>query len=510
VIKHAMAIGCLGISTIAFADTKLVPDDLPGPPPEVAKRAANVDPPAVPSFELPASEPGFQTPRELLVRGKRSLGTEVKVKGYVTWIYDCLTSVASANPKATRAQIQAAIDKDPTRDASIWVVEVPRPPNKLERQRLPKEELKAWPAVPKIAIGDHVVITGTWAVESGRGEHNSDGLLIFKQVERAPPAAASASPTAATPPAPEPDIAVVAKPPLRKPVDDKARNASADRFNACNRALAARQYDTAITECGAATKLWDGNHLAWYAWATAHMAKDEWPQARTAVERSVTLRPDLGMYQLYHGISLYEAEHRRAREEQARKDSKPAAVGADPSQLRLDAARDALRRAVKLAPDLWRAHYYLGRVYRDLDDARRAAEQFTATIKTHPAYRHGYIALFELYLRWGYLDEALAVALLGTGNVPPAEAGDLWYEAGRAYDEKRADDQAIDAFTKAIAGEPDSAKAKFQRGQVYLRKGELASARADFEDVLKSPDPQLTQAKVYARQYLSQIAGKKR
>src|ERR1051325_4585484 len=107
------------------------------------------------------------------------------------------------------------------------------------------------------------------------------------------------------------------------------------------------------------------------------------------------------MYQLYHGIALYEAERERARDEQAARDHKPVDDSTlDPRLLQLDAARDALRRAAVLAPDLWRAHYYLGRVYRDLDDARRAAEQFTRTITTHPNYRFGYIALIELYRKW--------------------------------------------------------------------------------------------------------------
>ena len=150
-----------------------------------------LDVPAVPGFELPAAEPGFHAPRELRVHGKPVLGTEIKVKGYVTWIYDCPTALASTNPTMTRAQILVAIDKDPTvcerakfylgdakgaaRDASIWIVDVPRPPNKLERQRLPKAELAAWPAVLRLAVGDHVVVTGTWAMQSPHAERNTDG-----------------------------------------------------------------------------------------------------------------------------------------------------------------------------------------------------------------------------------------------------------------------------------------------------------------------------------------------
>ena len=531
-IKRVAIVGVLAISATALAGGgKLEPDDLPGPLPEVARNAAKVDVPAVPDFALPTTEPGFHGPRELRVHGKPVLGTEIKVKGYITWIYDCPAALASGNPKATRAQILATIDNDPTlcerpkfylgdarttpRDASIWVVDVPRPPHKLERQRLPKDELKAWPAVPKLAVGDYVVVTGTWAIQSPHAENNTDGLLVYVGLEHAVPATQGAVPAApasapAVAPAKEPEIVVVTKAPMRKPVDENTRNASVGHLNACNKAIVARQYDAGIAECQAATKAWDGNHLAWYAWASAHMAKSQWPEAKAAVEHAVTLRPDQGMYQLYYGISLYEAEQQQAREDQARKENrKPEEVAVDPAALKLDAARDALLRATKLAPDLWRAHYYLGRVYRDVDDARHAAEQFTETIRTHPSYRFGYIALIELYRRWDYLDQALAVALLGTANVPAQDAAELWFELGMAYDAKHADDKAIEAFGKAISTKPDDTGSKFQRGQIYLRKGDLDNARRDLEDVVKSADPSLAVSKKIATQLLAQIASKK-
>jgi tetratricopeptide (TPR) repeat protein len=526
VIKRATALGGFLISTAALAGGgKPEPDDLPGPQPEAASNAAKVDVPAIPGFELPATEPGFHGPRELRVHGKPVLGIEIKVKGYITWIYDCAAALAKGNPKATRAQIQKAIDDDPTRcerakfylgdtkatprDTSIWVVDVPRPPNKLERQRLPKDELKAWPAVPKLAVGDYVVVTGTWAIQSPHAEINSDGLLVYQALAHAPPSAPPAAATPTAPPATEPEIAVVTRAPMRTAIDGPAHSTSMTHLTACTKAFAARQYDATIAECQAATKAWDGNHLAWYTGASAHMARSEWAQARADVEHAVTLRPDLGMYQLYHGIALYEAEYQQAREDQARKDHKrPEEVAVDPSVLKLDAARDALRRAAKLQPDLWRAHYYLGRVYRDLDDAKHAAEQFSQTIRTYPAYRFGYIALIELYRRWDFNDQALEVALLGTANVPATEASELWYEAGLIYDAKHADDKAIEAFSKAIASKPDDDGAKFQRGQIYFRKGDLEHARPDLEDVAKSTDPRMAAAKQLATQLLARITAK--
>lgn len=100
------------------------------------------------------------------------------------------------------------------------------------------------------------------------------------------------------------------------------------------------------------------------------------------------------------------------------------------------------------------------------------------------------------------------VALLGTLYVPAAEAGELWFEAGMAYDARRADDRAIDAFSKAIAGRPDDAGSKFQRGQIYLRRGDVANARRDLEDVARSPDVKLGPVKQLATQLLAQLGSK--
>jgi predicted Zn-dependent protease len=278
-------------------------------------------------------------------------------------------------------------------------------------------------------------------------------------------------------------------------------------LNACNKAFAARQYDTAVTECRAATQIWPGNHLAWYVGGSAHMAKNEWNEARADTEAAVTKRPDQAMYQLYYGIALYEAERARVRDDlAAREHKKPDEVELNPALLKLDAARDALLRAVKLGPALWRAHFYLGRVFRDLDDARHAAEQLAFTIATHPAYRFGYLALGELERQWGYNDDAIAIALLGTKNVPADEAGELWFDAGMAYDANRADDPAIDAFGKAIAAKPDDASAKLARGQIYFRKGDYANAKRDLDEVMASGDAKIAAMRPLAAQMLAQIA----
>jgi tetratricopeptide (TPR) repeat protein len=512
------------LTTTAHAGEPVEPDDLPAPQPEIARDEPKVVLPAVPAFELPVIEPGVHRPRELRLRGAGVLGTEIAVKGYVTSVYDCAAELALRNPELSRAVLLDAVDRDPRQcdrpkfylgetggapiEASISVVDVPRRPAKPERDALSRAELASWPAVPNIAVGNHVVVTGTWATRSPHGEYNSEGLLVYKAVARAADTATTARPPAAAASAPV-EVAIVPRPPLRPLVANPVFNASVDHLNACNKRIVAGRYDDGIAECEAAARAWPGNHLAWYEAAGAYIAERAWREARDAAARAVAMRPDRAMYQLYYGLALYEAEQQRVREAQAQREHRrPDEVAIDPSALDLDAARDALVRATRIGPELWRAHYYLGRVYRDRDDARHAAEQFTQAIAAHPSYRAAYIALIELYRRWDYVDQALAVAMVGVAHVSPADARQLWYEAGMALHAKRIDDQALAAFDKALAGDPGDVLSRFVRGQLYLRKGRLADARRELEQVVRSSDPQVADAKPIAVQLLQQIARK--
>jgi tetratricopeptide (TPR) repeat protein len=490
-------------------DQALEIDDLAGPAPEVVAVPARPIVPALPSFELPRTAPGLVSARELQVLGKRKLGAEVKVAGYVTWIYDCAAALAARNPKAKRAAIQKAIDDDPTkcevpklalgdargaaREGSISVVEVPRPPNKIERRRLPKDALARWPAVPKVAVGDYVVVTGQWTTRAPRGDSDSDGLLVYGALAPATPPSAADGGGGQVAEA-EPALVVVTQAPLRKRVAAPVRAASINQLGQCHRFATARDFEAALRACRTATTTWEGNHLAWYTLSSTHMALGQWPEARAAVGRAVALRPDLAMYQLYLGVALYEEAQRAA----------PASADA---QL---AAREALRRAAQLNPSLWRAHFYLARVYDDLGDARRAAEQFAATIEVNPTYRYAYLSIVQLLRRWSALDAALGFAQLGATHVEGADAADLWIELGLLSEARHTDAPALDAYGRALALRPGDVRAQLQRGQLLYRTGDLAGARRDLEGTLASTEPQILAARPFVLELLAKIAAQQR
>src|SRR5690349_4700845 len=130
-------------------------DKLKGPDAEVKKTDVKLDLPAVPAFDLPpAPADGSRTVKELRVKGKKLLDTDVTVHGFVTWAYDCKTAIRKADE--SDKDLQARIDEDPTLgerpkfyigdtsatppEKSLWVVDVPRPYNALEVKRIKKKD----------------------------------------------------------------------------------------------------------------------------------------------------------------------------------------------------------------------------------------------------------------------------------------------------------------------------------------------------------------------------------
>lgn len=156
-----------------------------GPAPEVVENQIKLDLPAPPAFESPPTyNDGTHSVTEMRRHGKKFFDQNVKIKGYVVWIYDCAqvlgAEVARDTPeKCDKPNFYIGDTPDATHEKSIWVVEVPRLPRDDERKFLPKEELAAWPPVPKLEVGMQVVVEGKWAQKSPKGFVNSDGLLTY-------------------------------------------------------------------------------------------------------------------------------------------------------------------------------------------------------------------------------------------------------------------------------------------------------------------------------------------
>jgi hypothetical protein len=209
-LRTAM-LGTLVLSAGAAGTAGCDKDKLKGPEAEVHKSELKLSLPAVPAFDLPPPPAdGSHTVKELRVKGKKLLETDITVKGVITWVYDCPSAIRQ--PGMSDKDLQKLIEEDPSKcerpkfyvgdaadtpaEKSLWVVEVPRPYYKVELERLPKDELRNPPSdrcdaradpkkstCPPYKVGDQVEVTGTWRLTSPHSERNSDGLLVYKRLK---------------------------------------------------------------------------------------------------------------------------------------------------------------------------------------------------------------------------------------------------------------------------------------------------------------------------------------
>jgi tetratricopeptide (TPR) repeat protein len=291
---------------------------------------------------------------------------------------------------------------------------------------------------------------------------------------------------------------------------NEAKNDSTKLANDGNKALGQKQYETAIGAFEKAVERNRDNHLAWYGMGYAWIQKADFGKAVDALEKTVQLAPEQPMYQMLYGISLFDKAVDSAKEDQAhRANKKKEEIDPDLSGVNFEKAQQHLQEAIKINPDMWRAHYFMGQIYRAGDKSKEAAEEFTKAIQGDPREWAPYVALAELYRKWDYTDQAIQVASQGAANVPGTnELSEVWYTLGMGYDDKKMADKAIEAFTKAVESKRDNHKAKFQRGQAYFRKGDMTNAKRDLEEFSKSGGASLEFDKQQASKMLMDIAAK--
>lgn len=233
-MSHRLGLRTVLLGTSLVALGACGKDQLEGPKAEVQKSEAKIELPKVPAFDLPAADAdGSHSVKELRVKGRKLLDTEITVKGYVTWVYDCATAlrepgmsdedvqklIEESQDRCDRPKFYIGDTPDTPAEKSLWVVDVPRAWTKKEvAAKLDKQEaFRADRCDPKVLaktpllsscppykLGDKVAVTGMFTVASPHSERNTDGLLVYKKVKNETAGYESPAPVEPPPGAPPP------------------------------------------------------------------------------------------------------------------------------------------------------------------------------------------------------------------------------------------------------------------------------------------------------------------
>ena len=140
-------------------------------------------------------------------------------------------------------------------------------------------------------------------------------------------------------------------------------------------------------------------------------------------------------------------------------------------------------QSLKIDPNLYRAHYMMGRLYEELDQPEQADQAYRASIALNGAFTPPLVALGNMYIDYGFSNVAMAVLEAGT-KANPTDAG-VWKGLGEALQNLNRTQEAVDAYKKAIKIDPDQADVYFSLGMTYAELRQKAEATEALENFLK-------------------------
>jgi tetratricopeptide (TPR) repeat protein len=152
------------------------------------------------------------------------------------------------------------------------------------------------------------------------------------------------------------------------------------------------------------------------------------------------------------------------------------------------AAIASFQAALKLDPQLYKAHYRIGTLHEKLDEPRLADAAYRACIQQKPSYSPAFVSLGNMYIDHGEPDAAMA--MLKRGVELNGTDARMWTGLGRAHFELGQMQDAVTAYTKARAIDPDGVDALYGLGMSYAELRMRKEAKESLEAFLAKAGPE--------------------
>ncbi len=154
-------------------------------------------------------------------------------------------------------------------------------------------------------------------------------------------------------------------------------------------------------------------------------------------------------------------------------------VAANERETKFRAAINSFQEALKLDPKKYKAHFRTGNLHEKLDEPEKADVAYRKTIEIKPSYSPAFVSLSNMYIDYGFANVAMVV--LQTGAQINDKDARMWNGLGRAYFELGQFPEAVDAYSKAKAIDPDGVDALYGLGMAYAELRKRKDARENLE-----------------------------
>jgi tetratricopeptide (TPR) repeat protein len=148
----------------------------------------------------------------------------------------------------------------------------------------------------------------------------------------------------------------------------------------------------------------------------------------------------------------------------------------------------SLEEAIKHNPNLYKAHYQVGYLHEKLDEPENADQAYRACIKLNANYTPAFVSLGNMYIDYGF--SAIAMSVLDAGTQVNDTDAAMWNGLGRAHLALNKPKEAVDAFGKAKAIDPEMPDVLFGLGMAYADLRMKTESADNLELFLKKANAQ--------------------
>ncbi len=138
--------------------------------------------------------------------------------------------------------------------------------------------------------------------------------------------------------------------------------------------------------------------------------------------------------------------------------------------------------AIKINPNLYRAHSQMGQLHEKLDEPEKADQAFRKCIELNGKYSPCFVSLGNMYIDYGFSPEATAV--LETGTKVNETDADMWNGMGRALLNLNRPKDAVEAYKKAKRIAPEKPDVLFGLGMAYAEIPQRKEAEETLQEFL--------------------------
>ena len=209
----------------------------------------------------------------------------------------------------------------------------------------------------------------------------------------------------------------------------------------------------------------DPTHAAAYhALGVVYRKQSKWVDAEKAFAGAIENMKDEPNGKYYYDLGAVQASQGEAD-----------GVTAAERETKFSAAIASFQEALKLNPRLYKAHFRMGTLFEKLDKPEKADGEFRKTIELKPSFSPAFVELGNMYIDYGFAN--VAMVILQTGSQVNDKDARMWNGLGRAYLTLNQSKEAIDAFTKAKAIDPDMIDALYGLGMAHAELRQRNEAR---------------------------------